>query len=131
MLRKHLQRLEQPLEDEDEPESAHDMIPDEAYIEDDAKGIYALLFKIFCIGSIYIFILVDMYFYIMEVRSVDESFSPEPIRENQEAEDEAGSFSPQLLHDDESEEAIDPEEDRAILVIFLNIIINDDPMLIL
>lgn len=42
MLRKHLQRLEQPLEDEDEPESAHDMIPDEAYIEDDAKGIYAL-----------------------------------------------------------------------------------------
>ncbi|KAI5425683.1 hypothetical protein KIW84_031485 [Lathyrus oleraceus] len=86
MLRKHLQRLEQPLEDEDEPESAHDMIPDEAYIEDDAK-----------------------------VRSADESFSPEPIRENQEAEDEAGSFSPQLLHDDENEEAIDPEEDRAIL----------------
>ncbi|CAK8543968.1 unnamed protein product [Lathyrus sativus] len=82
MLRKHLERLEQPLEDEDEPESAHDMIPDEAYIEDDAK---------------------------------DESFSPEPIRENQEAEDEAGSFSPQLLHDDENEEAIDPEEDRAIL----------------
>ncbi|CAK8543977.1 unnamed protein product [Lathyrus sativus] len=74
MLRKHLERLEQPLEDEDEPESAHDMIPDEAYIEDDAK---------------------------------DESFSPEPIRENQEAEDEAGSFSPQLLHDDENEEAID------------------------
>ncbi|CAK8543969.1 unnamed protein product [Lathyrus sativus] len=86
MLRKHLERLEQPLEDEDEPESAHDMIPDEAYIEDDAK-----------------------------VRSADESFSPEPIRENQEAEDEAGSFSPQLLHDDENEEAIDPEEDRAIL----------------
>ncbi|CAI8614734.1 unnamed protein product [Vicia faba] len=82
MLRKHLQRLEQPLEDEDEPESAHDMVPDEACTEDDAK---------------------------------DESFSPEPIRENQEAEDEAGSFSPQLLHDDENEEAIDPEEDRAIL----------------
>lgn len=65
-----------------------------------------------------------MYFYIVEVRSADESFSPEPIKENQEAEDEAGSFSPQLLHDDENEEAIDPEEDRAILVIFLNIIIN-------
>ncbi|CAI8614735.1 unnamed protein product [Vicia faba] len=86
MLRKHLQRLEQPLEDEDEPESAHDMVPDEACTEDDAK-----------------------------VHSADESFSPEPIRENQEAEDEAGSFSPQLLHDDENEEAIDPEEDRAIL----------------
>ncbi|XP_058739129.1 splicing factor Cactin-like isoform X1 [Vicia villosa] len=88
MLRKHLQRLEQPLEDEDEPETAHDMIPEEAYTEDDTKVV---------------------------VRSADESFSPEPIRENQEAEDEAGSFSPQLLHDDENEEAIDPEEDRAIL----------------
>ncbi|KAK2364253.1 cactin [Trifolium repens] len=86
MLRKHLQRLEQPLEDEDKPESSRDMIPEEAYIEDDA-----------------------------EVHSADESFSPEPIREIQEAEDEAGSFSPQLLHDDENEEAIDPEEDKAIL----------------
>lgn len=32
-----------------------------------------------------------------------------------EAED-AGSFSPELTHGDENEEAIDPEEDRAILV---------------
>ncbi|GAU15990.1 hypothetical protein TSUD_338610 [Trifolium subterraneum] len=86
MLRKHLQRLEQPLEDEDKPESSQEMIPEEAYVEDDAK-----------------------------VRSADESFSPEPVREVQEAEDEAGSFSPQLLHDDENEEAIDPEEDKAIL----------------
>lgn len=33
----------------------------------------------------------------------------------------AGSYSPQLLHDDEDEEqdAIDPEEDKAILVIWL------------
>ncbi|KAL8217814.1 hypothetical protein R6Q57_021187 [Mikania cordata] len=30
-------------------------------------------------------------------------------------EEEAGSFSPELLHDDEDEEAIDPEEDRVIL----------------
>ncbi|MCI10182.1 cactus-binding carboxy-terminal cactin protein, partial [Trifolium medium] len=56
MLRKHLHRLEQPLEDEDKPESSQDMIPEEAYIEDDAK-----------------------------VRSADESFSPEPVREIQEA----------------------------------------------
>jgi len=56
------------------------------------------------------------------VRSPDQSFSPEFIREEQEAEDEACSFSPQLLHGDESEEAIDPEEDRAMLVIFLTII---------
>lgn len=29
---------------------------------------------------------------------------------------EAGSFSPELMHGDEDEEAVDPEEDRAILV---------------
>lgn len=90
MLRKHLQRLEQPFEDEDKLENDHVMIPEPegVYTEDDVK-----------------------------VRSADESFSPEPIRENQEAEDEAeaGSFSPQLLHGDDNEEAIDPEEDRAIL----------------
>jgi len=63
------------------------------------------------------------------VRSPDESFSPEFIREEQEAEDEAGSFSPQLLHGDESEEAIDPEEDRAMLVIFLTINVDLIPNL--
>ncbi|XP_061352406.1 splicing factor Cactin-like [Gastrolobium bilobum] len=86
MLRKHLQRLEQPLEDEDKLENAHVMIPEEEDTEDDDK-----------------------------VRSADESFSPEPIREDEEAENEAGSFSPELLHGDDNEEAIDPEEDRAIL----------------
>lgn len=47
-----------------------------------------------------------------------QTFSPEPIlyEEAHEAEEEAGSFSPELLHGDENEEAIDPEEDRAILV---------------
>lgn len=62
----------------------------------------------------------------MLVQSADESFSPEPIREDLEVEDEAGSFSPQLLHGDESEEAIDPEEDRAMLVIFLTMIFYGD-----
>lgn len=33
-----------------------------------------------------------------------------------EPEEEAGSFSPELLHGDDNEEAIDPEEDRAALV---------------
>lgn len=48
-----------------------------------------------------------------------ETFSPEPpLDETHEAE-EAGSFSPELLHGDENEEAIDPEEDRAILVTFV------------
>ncbi|TKY62064.1 Cactin protein [Spatholobus suberectus] len=86
LLRKHLQSLEQPLEDEDKLENAQVIIPKEEATEDDIK-----------------------------VRSADESFSPEPIREDQEDEDEAGSFSPQLLHGDENEEAIDPEEDRAML----------------
>ncbi|XP_027349520.1 cactin-like [Abrus precatorius] len=86
MLRKHLQHLEQPLEDEDTLENAHVMIPEEEVTEDDVI-----------------------------VQSADESFSPEPVREDQQTEDEAGSFSPQLLHGDENEEAIDPEEDRAML----------------
>lgn len=36
--------------------------------------------------------------------------------EDELEDDEAGSFSPELLHGDENEEAIDPEEDKAILV---------------
>lgn len=86
LLRKHLQSLERPVEDEDRLENVHAMISEEEGTEDDIK-----------------------------VRSADESFSPQPIREDQEAEEEAGSFSPLLLHDDENEEAIDPEEDRAVL----------------
>ncbi|KAM7491040.1 hypothetical protein LguiA_033961 [Lonicera macranthoides] len=45
-----------------------------------------------------------------------QALSPEPImyEETMEAE-EAGSYSPELLHGEESEEAIDPEEDGAIL----------------
>lgn len=47
-----------------------------------------------------------------------QAFSPEPMEEEiHVAEEEAGSFSPELLHGDENEEVIDPEEDRAILVI--------------
>ena len=47
-----------------------------------------------------------------------QPFSPEPILYEEEADEaeEAGSFSPELLYGDENEEAIDPEEDRAILV---------------
>ncbi|XP_020227427.1 cactin isoform X2 [Cajanus cajan] len=82
MLHKHLQRLEQPLEDEDEFEDAQVRNSEE-----------------------------DTEHYVK-----DESFSPEPIKgEVQEAEDQAGSFSPELFHGDENEEAIDPEEDRALL----------------
>ncbi|KAL9235978.1 hypothetical protein vseg_010694 [Gypsophila vaccaria] len=46
-----------------------------------------------------------------------QAFSPEPITDEEEhdLEAEEGSFSPQLLHGEDTEELIDPEEDRAIL----------------
>ncbi|KAK4743244.1 hypothetical protein SAY87_001245 [Trapa incisa] len=45
------------------------------------------------------------------------AISPELMvqEEAMEPEEEAGSFSPQLLHGDDDEDAIDPEEDRAAL----------------
>lgn len=57
-------------------------------------------------------------FFFYAVQPTNRSLSPEPIKgeEGQEVEDEAGSFSPELFHGDENEEAIDPEEDRALLV---------------
>ncbi|KAJ4836326.1 hypothetical protein Tsubulata_019682 [Turnera subulata] len=45
------------------------------------------------------------------------TYSAEPVFEEDTYDtDEAGSFSPELLHGDDNEEAIDPEEDRATLV---------------
>ncbi|KAL2323161.1 hypothetical protein Fmac_027540 [Flemingia macrophylla] len=87
MLRKHLQHLEQPLEDDDELEDAQ-----VRNFEEDTE-------------------------HYVKVQSADESFSPEPFKgeEDQEAEDQAGSFSPELFHGDENEGAIDPEEDTALL----------------
>ncbi|AES60667.1 putative cactin, central domain-containing protein [Medicago truncatula] len=89
MLRKHLLRLKKPLEGEDKLEDAHVMKSEED-IEDYVKFQYA-----------------------------NRSLSPEPIKaegqEGEEVEDEAGSLSPELFHGDENEEAIDPEEDRALL----------------
>ncbi|XP_057478213.1 splicing factor Cactin-like isoform X2 [Actinidia eriantha] len=88
MLRKHIERLEQPLVGEDNLEPEQSLSPqeeeDNTHDENDAQAL-----------------------------------SPEPIldEEIQEAAEEAGSYSPQLLHGHENanEEAIDPEEDRAIL----------------
>ncbi|KDP29219.1 hypothetical protein JCGZ_16608 [Jatropha curcas] len=84
MLRKHLQRLEPPLEGHDKLESDQSVRPIEEDSEHDIKDA--------------------------------ETFSPEPMpmEETHEAE-EAGSFSPELLHGEDDEEAIDPEEDRAML----------------
>ncbi|KAK6246548.1 hypothetical protein SCA6_009638 [Theobroma cacao] len=85
MLRKHLQRLEQPSEGENRMESDHGL---RSGVEDSHHDVKDA-----------------------------ERYSPEPIlqEETHEVEEEAGSFSPELLHGDENEEAIDPEEDKAIL----------------
>ncbi|KAH7855109.1 hypothetical protein Vadar_021339 [Vaccinium darrowii] len=86
MLRKHLERLEHPLVGEDNLEPEQSLSPkEEEETIPDEKDAQA--------------------------------FSPEPILEEEasEAAEEAGSYSPQMLHGDENEEAIDPEEDKAIL----------------
>ncbi|KAL4351902.1 hypothetical protein GQ457_06G009500 [Hibiscus cannabinus] len=95
MLRKHLQRLEQPLEGEDRLESDSCLRPVEEASDHDVEGKFANTFS-----------PLDA-----------ETSSPEPIiqEETHEVEEEAGSFSPELLHGDEDEEAIDPEKDRALL----------------
>ncbi|XP_065881299.1 splicing factor Cactin-like [Euphorbia lathyris] len=93
MLRKHLQLLEPSSEGHDKVEGDHNLTP----IQEDSEHEHEHDMK-------------DA-----------ETFSPEPIveethePEEEEEEEEAGSFSPQLLHGDDNEEAIDPEEDRAIL----------------
>ncbi|AQK68978.1 CDPK-related kinase 3 [Zea mays] len=50
----------------------------------------------------------------------DKQYSPEPIPQqiDNQFEEEDGSFSPQLMHGNEDEDAIDPEEDKAELVEF-------------
>ncbi|CAO2824123.1 unnamed protein product [Amaranthus hypochondriacus] len=83
MLRRHLHRLEQPLQDK-HLESEEDQVEEEE-IEEELKDVRAS--------------------------------SPEPITHEkaEESGEEDGSFSPQLLHGEDNEEAIDPDEDRVIL----------------
>ncbi|KAI5319202.1 hypothetical protein L3X38_038910 [Prunus dulcis] len=85
MLHKHLQRLEQRVDGEENLDTVHDLQPEEEESEPDVKDAQA--------------------------------FSPEPLEEEaiDVAEEEAGSFSPELFHGDENEEVFDPEEDRAML----------------
>ncbi|XP_073108249.1 splicing factor Cactin isoform X2 [Elaeis guineensis] len=85
LLRKHLERLEQPVEAEQGLETDNEIkFKEEDMVLDAAEA---------------------------------KSYSPEPAVDEprDEPEEEAGSFSPELLHGDEDEEAIDPEEDRAEL----------------
>ncbi|KAK9921106.1 hypothetical protein M0R45_029633 [Rubus argutus] len=86
MLHKHLQRLEEREDGEEKLDMADHLQPEE---ESEPDAIDA------------------------------ETYSPERIEEEvhdaEEEAEEAGSFSPELLHGDENEEVMDPEEDRAIL----------------
>lgn len=64
-----------------------------------------MLHKVQCID---IFVSVDA-----------EVLTSDPILQEdseEEADEYAGSYSPELFNGDENEEAIDPEEDKAILV---------------
>ncbi|KAK1301142.1 hypothetical protein QJS10_CPB13g00567 [Acorus calamus] len=82
LLRRHLKRWEHPVENTDNIES--DDIP--MLNEDDA---------------------------VLDVEDA-RPYSPAPvnIEEQDELEEEPGSFSPELFHGDEDGEAIDPEEDK-------------------
>ncbi|KAK1323611.1 hypothetical protein QJS10_CPA02g00431 [Acorus calamus] len=82
LLRRHLKRLEHPVENTDNIES--DDIP--MLNEDDT---------------------------VLDVEAA-RAYSPAPvnIEEQEELEEEPGSFSPELFHGDEDGEAIDPEEDK-------------------
>lgn len=117
LLRKHLHRLEQPLQDEN-VKSEEEKIEEEES-EEEVKGMsYSLSMVV-----VFLFKTEEHLFehsYLNRVVCLDaRAFSPEPIithEEAQESEAEDGSFSPQLLHSEDTEEAIDPEEDRVILV---------------
>lgn len=51
-------------------------------------------------------------------------YSPELVIEDADEPEEAGSFSPQLLQGDEDDEAIDPEEDWAELVMCRSFVLS-------
>ncbi|KAL0812409.1 hypothetical protein Bca101_068852 [Brassica carinata] len=91
MLRRHLHRLEQRSED---VEVNHRLSP---VVEGNEEEIND-----------------------MNHSDAEEAFSPEPIAEEEEEAadveaEAAGSFSPELMHGDDREEAIDPEEDKKLL----------------
>uniref|UniRef100_A0A7N0TAL9 Splicing factor Cactin n=1 Tax=Kalanchoe fedtschenkoi TaxID=63787 RepID=A0A7N0TAL9_KALFE len=90
MLREHLHRLEQPFEGERNLENDQDVMPEEPEIEHDADGAQAT--------------------------SPETILNEDNAEEEEDDEDtEAGSYSPELVHGDDDEDAIDPQEDKAIL----------------
>ncbi|KAL7615128.1 hypothetical protein Lser_V15G05449 [Lactuca serriola] len=98
MLRKHLEHLEKPsYGDTERDKTVSPKVEEES--DHDSKGI--------SVNSPRVSPEPTPHDNTMEEEKEEE--------EEEEEEEEAGSFSPELLHGDENEEAIDPEEDRAIL----------------
>ncbi|KAJ8533896.1 hypothetical protein K7X08_007220 [Anisodus acutangulus] len=96
MLRKHLEHLEKPLESrnvEVEEEILRTNEEDVDHEQNDARAMSPEPFL------------------------NEEAEEKEEVEEEEEEEDdeEAGSYSPVLMHGDDKDEAVDPEEDRAIL----------------
>ncbi|KAK6161753.1 hypothetical protein DH2020_005134 [Rehmannia glutinosa] len=113
MLRKHLERLETPSEGEnDETELAQE--PDQKDSDPDVQGMNRL--------KSFVFPFLDLWtlnsgLTVLVYKGSVLSPIPEMDVEVHDEEELAGSYSPQLLHGDENEEedAIDPEVDKAIL----------------
>jgi hypothetical protein len=60
----------------------------------------------------------DFWYYVLFVDDKRYSSEPIPQQTDNQFEEEDGSFSPQLMHGNEDEDAIDPEEDKDELVEF-------------
>lgn len=120
MLHKHLQRLEEREDGEEKLDMADHLQPEEES-EPDANGMHYFFLVLFSLRleSMHYFHLWVYDFLICFSYIDSETYSPERIEEEVHESEEAGSFSPELLHGDENEEVMDPEEDRAILVSFL------------
>lgn len=131
MLHKHLQRLEEREDGEEKLDMADHLQPEEES-EPDANGMHYFIF-LPCFSlrlesmhyfHLWVYDFVNNIVFLICFLYIDaETYSPERIEEEvhvaEEEAEEAGSFSPELLHGDENEEVMDPEEDRAILVSFL------------
>ncbi|CAN4118274.1 unnamed protein product [Withania somnifera] len=94
MLRKHLEYLEKPLENRD-VEVEGISRTDEEDVGDEQNDARAMSPEPFLNEE------------VKDKEEVEE--------EEEEDDEEAGSYSPVLIHGDDKEEAVDPEEDRAIL----------------
>ncbi|XP_009625323.1 splicing factor Cactin [Nicotiana tomentosiformis] len=94
MLRKHLEHLEKPLESRDVEVEEETLRTNEEDMEHDQDEVRAMSPELF----------------------LNEEAKEKEVEEEEEDDDEeAGSYSPVLMHGDDKEEAVDPEEDRAIL----------------